>query len=141
MCPGASVLYVWATRISLLRAVRTEGTGQLAPGGHCCTYAVRVPASGVPYVPRTEAPSGTFSPHDGLWKHAGWAPLQSVQAKLRQLDELGALLASLGERPAAEGAPRRGPATRAGEECTCTYTFRTYTLVLTPVSSAHAVRR
>ena len=30
-----------------------RGTGQLAPGaGHCSTFAVRVPASGVPYVPR-----------------------------------------------------------------------------------------
>ena len=29
--PGASVLYVRATRTSLLRAVRTEGAGQLAP--------------------------------------------------------------------------------------------------------------
>ena len=28
-----------------------KGTGQLAPGGHCCTYAVRVPAPGVLYVP------------------------------------------------------------------------------------------
>ena len=54
--PGASVLYVRATRISLLRAVRTGGAGQLALAGHHCTYAVRVPASGVPYVPRTVAP-------------------------------------------------------------------------------------
>ena len=30
------------TRTSLLRAVRTCGTGRLAPGGHHCTYAVRV---------------------------------------------------------------------------------------------------
>eukprot|EP00964_Phaeocystis_antarctica_P116900 scaffold80755_cov61-Phaeocystis_antarctica.AAC.4 len=30
--PGASVLYVRATRTSLLRAVRTRGAGQLAPG-------------------------------------------------------------------------------------------------------------
>eukprot|EP00964_Phaeocystis_antarctica_P036920 scaffold21079_cov60-Phaeocystis_antarctica.AAC.2 len=33
-----------------MRAVRTEGAGQLAP---YCTYSVHVPASGVPYVPRT----------------------------------------------------------------------------------------
>ena len=61
----------------------------------------------------TAAAGGAFSPHDGLWRHAGWAPLQSVQTKLRQLNELSVLLASLGERPAAEGAPRRGPAARA----------------------------
>ena len=34
----------------------TRGTGQLAPEGHYCTYAVSVPASGVPYVSRTVAP-------------------------------------------------------------------------------------
>ena len=32
--PGASVLHVQATRTSLLRAVRTRGAGQLAPGPH-----------------------------------------------------------------------------------------------------------
>ena len=37
MCPGASVLYVRATRNSLLRAVRTGGSGQL---GHYCRYRV-----------------------------------------------------------------------------------------------------
>eukprot|EP00964_Phaeocystis_antarctica_P022723 scaffold12644_cov60-Phaeocystis_antarctica.AAC.1 len=54
------VLYVRATRTSLLRAARTRGTGQLAPKTHAltqgpthCTCAVRVPASGVPYAPRT----------------------------------------------------------------------------------------
>ena len=51
--PTPSVLYVRATRTSLLRAARTEGAGQLAPAGHYCTHAVRVPALGVPYVPRT----------------------------------------------------------------------------------------
>ena len=55
-CPGASVLYVRAARTSLLRAARTEGTGQLALAGHCCTHAVCVPASGVPHAPRTVAP-------------------------------------------------------------------------------------
>ena len=30
--PGSSVLYAWGTRTSLLRAVCTGGTGQLAPG-------------------------------------------------------------------------------------------------------------
>ena len=34
MRPGASVLYVRATRASLLRAVRTRGAGQLAPRRH-----------------------------------------------------------------------------------------------------------
>ena len=38
---------------SLLRAVRTRGAGQLAPPLTHCTHGVRVPASGVPYVPRT----------------------------------------------------------------------------------------
>ena len=54
---GASVLYVpRATRTSLLRAVvcGTGGTGQLAPGRHHGTHAVRTPA--VPHVPRTVAP-------------------------------------------------------------------------------------
>ena len=56
--PGASVLTltltpvlcVRATRTGLLRAARTRGAGQ--PVRHR-TYAVRVPASGVPHAPRT----------------------------------------------------------------------------------------
>ena len=47
--PGASVLYVQATRSSLLRSVRTWGTGQPLRHG---SYTVRVP---VPHVPRTTA--------------------------------------------------------------------------------------
>ena len=45
--------YCTYTRTSLLRCVRTCGTGQLARHAAC---AVRVPAPGVPYVPRTVAP-------------------------------------------------------------------------------------
>ena len=33
-----------------------EAQGSLPPGPHYCTYAVRVPASGVPYVPCSVAP-------------------------------------------------------------------------------------
>ena len=48
-----------------LRAVCTGGTGQLALGGGSHgAYAVRVPASGVPYVPRavaTQVTPGCFS--------------------------------------------------------------------------------
>ena len=40
----------------LLRAARTRGPRQLAPTGQYSAYAVRVPASGVMYVPRTTAP-------------------------------------------------------------------------------------
>ena len=47
--PGASVLYVQATRSSLLRSVRTWGTGQPLRHG---SYTVRVP---VPHLPRTTA--------------------------------------------------------------------------------------
>ena len=47
-------LYVRATRTGLLGAVRT--------GGQHCTDAVRVPASGVPYVPRTVAPQEPAAP-------------------------------------------------------------------------------
>ena len=58
--PPYCVRTVRATRTSLLRAarVRTGGAGPLAHAGHCCTctYAVRLPASGVLYVPRTVAP-------------------------------------------------------------------------------------
>ena len=54
------MLYVQVTRTSLLRAARTRGAGQLAlgrgGGGHC-TYAAYIPASGVPYAPRTVAPT------------------------------------------------------------------------------------
>eukprot|EP00964_Phaeocystis_antarctica_P075460 scaffold46557_cov70-Phaeocystis_antarctica.AAC.2 len=42
--PGASVLYVRATRASLLRAVRTRGAGQLAPRRHAL-YAHRTRTS------------------------------------------------------------------------------------------------
>ena len=48
------LLCVRATRTSLLRAVRTEGTGQLAPGPNALyarPYAYQLP--GVPCVPRT----------------------------------------------------------------------------------------
>ena len=48
---GASVLYVRATRSSLLREVRTSGAGQLAPGPTHGAYAHGVPTSAVPYVP------------------------------------------------------------------------------------------
>ena len=48
MLTRTSVLYLPAT--SLLRTVRTEGAGQLVRHG---TYAVSVPTSGVPCVPRT----------------------------------------------------------------------------------------
>ena len=58
--PGASVLYVRVTRASLLRAVRTGSSGQRVPYG---TYTVRVPASGVPHVPRTVAPQVTDMLH------------------------------------------------------------------------------
>ena len=52
---GGSVLYVRATRTRLLRAVRTGGTGQLAPGA---PRTVRTPYAYQPrpcyaYVPRT----------------------------------------------------------------------------------------
>ena len=63
---GASVLYVRATRTSLLRAVRTRGAGQLAPRYRYrrpqARYArrTRVPAPGVPYVPRTVAPQAAW---------------------------------------------------------------------------------
>ena len=43
-------------RAGLLRAARTRGPRQLAPTGQYSTDAVRVPASGVMYVPRTTAP-------------------------------------------------------------------------------------
>ena len=76
-----------ATRTSLLHAVHTEGTGQLAPGGHCCTYAVRVPASGVLCVPRDVTPQASAqqelckmaaprgqTQHASSWQRRGWPP-------------------------------------------------------------------
>ena len=54
---GLRVLYVRATRASLLRVLYIpEAQGNWPRGAERCTYAVRVPASGVPYVPRTVAP-------------------------------------------------------------------------------------
>ena len=51
---GASVGYVQATRTSLPRTVRTRGAGRLGLRIVAyCTCGVRVPASAVPYVPRT----------------------------------------------------------------------------------------
>ena len=52
MRPGASALYVRATRIRLLLYV-PEAQGSLPLG---LTYAAHVHASGVPYVPCTVAP-------------------------------------------------------------------------------------
>jgi len=66
----------------------------------------------------TSAPGASFSPHDGLWSHRGWTAMESVQAKLRELDELSELFASLGQRAAAEGAPERGPAVLADPRAT-----------------------
>ena len=60
---------LWATCTSLSRAVRTNGTGQLTTGGHCCTYAVRIPASGVPYVPPAVEPQALLCVP---W-HARWS--------------------------------------------------------------------
>ena len=62
--PGASVLYARARRASLVRALRTGGTGQLVPNG---TYTVRVSASGVPYAPRTVPSQET----DGIFEAVG----------------------------------------------------------------------
>jgi hypothetical protein len=58
----------------------------------------------------TAAPGDSFSLADGLWRHSGWSALEGVQAKLRELDELSELVASLGQRAAPEGTPTRGPA-------------------------------
>ena len=55
MRPGASVGYVRATRTSLPRWVRTGRRAACPQGPAYCTYWVRVPASAVPYVPRTVA--------------------------------------------------------------------------------------
>ena len=54
--PAASVGYVRATRTSLPRWVRTGRRAACPQGPAYCTYWVRVPASAVPYVPRTVAP-------------------------------------------------------------------------------------
>jgi len=59
-CTGPPACCNYKLRVpALLRAARAGGSGRLAPGRHHCTYAVRVPASGVPYVPRTVAPQAT----------------------------------------------------------------------------------
>ena len=50
------MLYGRALRTSLLHAVRTKAQGSLPRAGRYCTCAVRAPASGVPYAPRTVAP-------------------------------------------------------------------------------------
>ena len=78
---GASVLYVRAARTSLLRAVRTGGEGQLAPGRHHGTYAVRRraarPGQAPRYVrrtctrlPRTVAPQEYINPERQKAPHA-----------------------------------------------------------------------
>ena len=74
--PGASVLYVRATRTSLLRAVRTQGSGQLGLG------------EGLPYVHRTRiilsraartAYRGTAG--DGTLRNALWAQSEKLVAE------------------------------------------------------------
>ena len=56
-CADTYVLYVWATRTSLACCTYVlEAQGSSPPGRHThCTYAVHVPASGVPCIPRTVA--------------------------------------------------------------------------------------
>ena len=51
--PRPSALYVRATRTGSCVLHVPKAQGSLARGATHCTYAVRVPASGVPYVPRT----------------------------------------------------------------------------------------
>ena len=52
--PGPPVLHVRATRTGLPRTVRTQRRRAACPQGPtCCTYWVRVPASGVPCLPRS----------------------------------------------------------------------------------------
>ena len=53
MCVPEPPYGTYGLHISSPPPAPTEGAGQLAPGGHCCTYDVHEPASGVPYVPRT----------------------------------------------------------------------------------------
>ena len=53
------VLYVRATPTRLLRGVRTRGTGQLVRHG---THTLRVPALGMPHVPRTTYPLAPQAP-------------------------------------------------------------------------------
>ena len=48
------------TRTILLRTARTKAQGSLPLGPTQCTYAVRVPASGVTYVPPTVAPQVAY---------------------------------------------------------------------------------
>ncbi|EOD39555.1 hypothetical protein EMIHUDRAFT_200063 [Emiliania huxleyi CCMP1516] len=88
-----SVESEWASPLRGVRAV--EGLG----GG-----------SGGDVGALTAAPGDSFSLADGLWRHSGWSALEGVQAKLRELDELSELVASLGQRAAPEGTPIRGPA-------------------------------
>ena len=57
---GLRTVRTYGLRVPASCVLRTEGSGQLAlgGGGAYCTYAVHVPASGVPYAPRTVAPPG-----------------------------------------------------------------------------------
>ena len=81
--------------MSLLRAARTRGAGRLVRHR---TYAVRVPASGVPYVPRTvwcrtyRVPCGApQAPCEGVITSVPWrgrytheeTPLRGKVAKMK----------------------------------------------------------
>ena len=98
-------MYVRAARTSLLRAVRIGCTGQLAPGVTHCTYAVRVPASGVLYAPRTVAPQVaecqcvTLAEAGGLPAVPPAILIREYEALLRTVSVLGN--GSSGARPVA----------------------------------------
>ena len=80
---AAAAPCVRATRTRLLRRVRTRGTGQLGPRRHApsrmyrlilaahITCWVRVPASGVPDIPRTVAPQAAHRGVRGHGEHHG----------------------------------------------------------------------
>ena len=59
---------------------RTASQDSWPSGGHCCTYAVRVPASGVPHVPRSVAirPQARGHVHH---VHAGHHPAHPAAAR------------------------------------------------------------
>ena len=79
--PGPPVLHVRATRTGLPRTVRTQRRRAACPQGPtCCTYWVRVPASGVPCLPRSMVSTAGTS-GDGAVKEPGPNPHPNPEPK------------------------------------------------------------
>jgi hypothetical protein len=100
---------VTSERSEVARRIAQAVVGEWGPALRGVASIGRLGASGTDAGTATAERGSSFSPRDGLWAHDGWKAMESIQAKLRQLDALAELFRELGQRPAADGDTRGGP--------------------------------